>query len=88
MKCGVPGSIGGQRCHLIKKASLGLRMRMLPFFLLLVAAMAAASNVPRTKEIAPGVAMPFVNCGGVHSHPSNFTDWIKSGGRGLDTAMM
>ena len=32
--------------------------------------------------------MPYLNCGGVHSHPSNYTAWLEVGGRGLDTAMM
>ena len=44
--------------------------------------------VPTTREIAPGVHMPYVNCGGVHSHPSNYTAWLNIGGRGLDTALM
>ena len=41
-----------------------------------------------TRRIAPGVGMPYLNCGGVHSHPSNYTAWLEVGGRGLDTAMM
>ena len=49
----------------------------------------ASETVPTTREIAPGVHMPYVNCGGVHSHPSNFTAWMMdAGGRGLDTALM
>ena len=49
----------------------------------------ASDTVPTTREIAPGVHMPYVNCGGVHSHPSNFTAWMMdAGGRGLDTALM
>ena len=49
----------------------------------------ASETVPATREIAPGVHMPYVNCGGVHSHPSNFTAWMMdAGGRGLDTALM
>lgn len=48
----------------------------------------APASIPTTKEIAPGVHMPYINCGGVHSHPSNFSLWLELGGRGLDTAMM
>ena len=44
--------------------------------------------IPTTRRIAPGVQMPYLNCGGVHSHPSNYTAWLEVGGRGLDTAMM
>ena len=29
--------------------------------------------IPTTTRIAPGVQMPYLNCGGVHSHPSNCT---------------
>mmetsp|Transcript_37007 Transcript_37007/g.86423 ORF Transcript_37007/g.86423 Transcript_37007/m.86423 type:complete len:283 (-) Transcript_37007:224-1072(-) len=43
---------------------------------------------PSTRTIAAGVAMPYVNLGGVHSHPSNYTLWLEKGGRGLDTALM
>eukprot|EP00928_Gymnodinium_smaydae_P055312 TRINITY_DN38898_c0_g1_i1.p1 TRINITY_DN38898_c0_g1~~TRINITY_DN38898_c0_g1_i1.p1 ORF type:complete len:342 (-),score=28.94 TRINITY_DN38898_c0_g1_i1:178-1128(-) len=48
----------------------------------------AASPVPASVEVAPGVHMPFVNLGGVHSHPSNYSAWLELGGTGLDTAMM
>ena len=41
---------------------------------------------PTTVEIAPGVQMPFVNLGGVHTKPSNYSAWLEVGGRGLDTA--
>ena len=39
--------------------------------------------VPTTRIIAPGISMPYVNLGGVHSHPSNYTLWLEKGGRGL-----
>jgi len=42
---------------------------------------------PNTIEIAPGVFMPYANLGGVTSRPSNYTEWLKLGGRGLDTAL-
>lgn len=44
--------------------------------------------VPTSVEIAPGVNMPYINLGGVHSHPSNYTTWLELGGRGLDSALM
>ena len=44
-----------------------------------------APIIPTAVEIAPGVKMPFVNLGGVHSHPSNYTAWLSLGGMGLDT---
>lgn len=43
---------------------------------------------PTSVPIAPGVDMPLVNLGGVHSHPSNYSAWLKLGGTGLDTALM
>ena len=46
-----------------------------------------ARSVP-SVPIAPGVDMPLINLGGVHSHPSNYSAWLGLGGRGLDTAMM
>mmetsp|Transcript_33529 Transcript_33529/g.81541 ORF Transcript_33529/g.81541 Transcript_33529/m.81541 type:complete len:257 (-) Transcript_33529:462-1232(-) len=51
-------------------------------------ASAAFSAPPRTVEIAPGVRMPIINLGGVHSHPSNYSAWLRLGGRGLDSALM
>lgn len=48
----------------------------------------AMAAVPTTKEIAPGVWMPYVNLGGVHTHPSNYSAWLEIGGVGLDTALM
>lgn len=48
----------------------------------------STADVPRSREIAPGVTMPFVNLGGVHSHPGNFSAWLSLGGTGLDTAML
>jgi 2,5-diketo-D-gluconate reductase A len=48
----------------------------------------AVRGAPKTVEIAPGVAMPYINLGGVHSHPSNYSAWLALGGRGLDTALM
>ena len=56
--------------------------------LLAVALLPAAAAIPTTKEIAPGVFMPYVNLGGVHSHPSNYSAWLSIGGVGLDTALM
>lgn len=51
----------------------------------------SASSLPRTPatsiEIAPNVFMPFVNMGGVTSSPSNYTEWLLIGGRGIDTAL-
>jgi len=46
-----------------------------------------APNRPTTILIAPGVEMPFVNLGGVESAPSNYLDFLNSGGTGLDTAL-
>lgn len=46
------------------------------------------ARIPTTVEIAPGVEMPYVNLGGVHSHPSNYSAWLELGGTGLDTALM
>ena len=40
-----------------------------------------------TIEIAPGVFMPYANLGGVRSRPSNYSEWLTLGGRGLDTAL-
>eukprot|EP00929_Paragymnodinium_shiwhaense_P054588 TRINITY_DN27367_c0_g1_i1.p1 TRINITY_DN27367_c0_g1~~TRINITY_DN27367_c0_g1_i1.p1 ORF type:complete len:317 (-),score=50.94 TRINITY_DN27367_c0_g1_i1:63-1013(-) len=48
----------------------------------------AAASVPSEVEIAPGVHMPIINLGGVHSHPSNYSAWLELGGTGLDTALM
>ena len=53
-----------------------------------VASLMTLGAIPKTVEIAPGVRMPFVNLGGVHSHPSNYTAWLELGGTGLDTALM
>ena len=47
-----------------------------------------AALVPTTVEIAPGVDMPYINLGGVHSHPSNYSEWLRLGGVGLDSALM
>ena len=47
---------------------------------------ATSATVPTTKEIKPGVFMPYVNLGGVKTKPSNYTAWLEVGGRGLDTA--
>lgn len=43
---------------------------------------------PQNVEIAPGVVMPYINLGGVHSHPSNYSAWLHLGGTGIDTALM
>ena len=40
-----------------------------------------------TIEIAPGVFMPYANLGGIRSRPSNYSEWLTLGGRGLDTAL-
>ena len=32
--------------------------------------------------------MPYINLGGVHSHPSNYSAWLELGAHGLDTALM
>jgi len=32
--------------------------------------------------------MPYVNLGGVHSHPSNYSAWLELGGSGVDSAYM
>lgn len=48
----------------------------------------ASKAVPTHVEIAPGVNMPYINLGGVHSHPSNYSAWLQLGGTGLDTALM
>ena len=40
-----------------------------------------------TVEIAPGVFMPYANLGGVRIRPSNYSEWLTLGGRGLDTAL-
>ena len=63
---------------------------MLMLSSLLSAPMASSESpsAPMTKEIAPGLFMPYVNLGGVHSHPSNYSAWLAHGGVGLDTAMM
>jgi len=47
---------------------------------------AVKTNSDDTVEIAPGVHMPLINLGGVHSKPSNYSLWLELGGRGLDTA--
>lgn len=40
-----------------------------------------------TIEIAPGVHMPYANLGGVDQRPSNYSEWLRLGGRGIDTAL-
>ena len=58
-------------------------------YLPLIASLIVAASTPMpTVEIAPGVHMPMLNLGGVHSHPSNYSAWIDLGATGLDTAMM
>ena len=52
------------------------------------AMVASAATVPTSKEISPGVFMPYINLGGVHTHPSNYSAWLDLGGVGLDTALM
>ena len=54
----------------------------------LIFAAATSTPVPTHVEIAPGVSMPYINLGGVHSHPSNYSAWLKLGGTGLDSALM
>lgn len=53
-----------------------------------VSALALLGNVPTSMEVRPGVLMPFMNLGGVHSHPSNYSAWLQMGGTGLDSALM
>ena len=48
---------------------------------------ALGTAVNKTVEIAPGVHMPTVNCGGVTSKPSNYSAFFEAGGRGVDTAL-
>ena len=55
---------------------------------MLLNAFAMATPIPTTVEIAPGVNMPYINLGGVHSHPSNYSAWLELGGVGLDSALM
>jgi len=54
---------------------------------LLLLATTAIAQDDTTIEIAPGVLMPYVNLGGVVSAPSNYTEWLALGGRGIDTAL-
>jgi len=58
---------------------------LFPLVLLLAPSLALPSKT--TREIAPGVNMPVVNCGGVESKPSNYSAFLALGGRGLDTAL-
>lgn len=60
----------------------------LVFVMPLSSASKTAPSVPTKTEIAPGVHMPYINLGGVHSHPSNYTAWLELGGTGLDSALM
>ena len=46
-----------------------------------------ATPVSKTVEIAPGVNMPRLNCGGTKGKPSNYTAFFTLGGRGVDTAL-
>jgi diketogulonate reductase-like aldo/keto reductase len=57
-------------------------------FGVLVAGSLSAAMSADTVVIAPGVAMPLINLGGVSSSPSNYSLWIETGGRGIDTALM
>ena len=61
-------------------------MQTLGLFGLSVLCVSHAAPVD-TIEIAPGVFMPYANLGGVRSRPSNYTEWLTLGGRGLDTAL-
>jgi 2,5-diketo-D-gluconate reductase A len=56
--------------------------------MLVVIVATLSTPIPTAVEIAPGVSMPYINLGGVHSHPSNYSAWLDIGGRGLDTALM
>lgn len=47
-----------------------------------------AAPVTKTVEIAPGVSMPRLNCGGTTGKPSNYTAFFALGGRGVDTALV
>lgn len=43
---------------------------------------------PTSVEIAPGLFQPYVNLGGVTgAHASNWSDFLGTGGRGIDTAL-
>ena len=43
---------------------------------------------PTSVQIAPGLFQPYVNLGGVTgTHASNWSDFLSSGGRGIDTAL-
>ena len=55
---------------------------------LLLLARSDVAPIPTSVDIAPGVTMPVMNLGGVHSHPSNYSAWIALGGTGIDTALM
>ena len=55
--------------------------------LLLTGSLVVVSLIP-SVEVAPGVEMPLINLGGVHSHPSNYSAWLQLGGTGLDSALM
>ena len=57
------------------------------FFAAAASCASAQHTVQKTVEIAPGVFMPTVNCGGVESKPSNYSAFLALGGRGLDTAL-
>ena len=56
-------------------------------FFLVATILTTALAATTTIEIAPNVFMPFVNMGGVASRPSNYTEWLLLGGRGIDTAL-
>jgi len=51
-------------------------------------AVTAGFPVTKTVEISPGVFMPTVSLGGVHSKPSNYSLFLTLGGTSLDTALM
>jgi len=61
---------------------------MILHHLVLLSASAVHGDIPTTREIAPGLFMPYINLGGVHSHPSNYSAWLELGAHGLDTALM
>ena len=62
-------------------------MKTTALLLLLALGASRATPVAKTVEIAPGVNMPTVNCGGVTSKPSNYSAFFAAGGRGVDTAL-
>ena len=57
------------------------------------AASTAAGDSTKTTRLNTGQMMPFINCGGTAqavragNHYSNYSEFLRQGGRGLDTAL-